>query len=60
MRTSTLFGAKIIVFFEIYGRSAWTRELRQCGLFADKGGGGQFFAILCGRILWTTPSKSII
>jgi len=52
MRTSALFGAKHIKFFEIYGVSARTRgrELRQCGHFADKGRGGrQFFTILCGR-----------
>jgi len=30
-------------------------RLRQCGHFADKGRGGQFFAILCGRLLWTGP-----
>jgi len=31
--------------------------LSQCGHFADKGGGGHFFAILCGRLLWTAPSE---
>jgi len=29
--------------------------LSQRGHFADKGEGGQFFAILCGRLLWTAP-----
>jgi len=29
--------------------------LSQCGRFADKEGWGQFFAILCGRLLWTAP-----
>jgi len=43
MWTSALFGAKIIGFFEIHGMSARTR------------GEGQFFAILCGRPLWTAP-----
>jgi len=27
----------------------------QCGHFADKGGEGQFFAILCVRSLWMAP-----
>jgi len=41
MRTSALFCAKIIGFFEIYGVSTRTGgELRQCGHFADKGQGG--------------------
>jgi len=29
----------------------------QCGHISDKGGEGQFFAILCGRPLWKTPKK---
>jgi len=29
----------------------------QCGHFADNGGGGQFFVILCERLLWTAPYK---
>jgi len=41
MQTSLLFGAKNFV---IYGVSARTWGLNQCGHFADKGGGGQFFA----------------
>jgi len=51
MRTSVLFSAKIIGFFEIYGMSAWTRGRRglsQCG----QGKRVKFFAILCGRLLW--------
>jgi len=44
MRTSALFGAKNAGFFKIYGVSARTR-------------GGQFFAILCGRLLWTAPYR---
>jgi len=43
MRMSVLFGAKIIGFFEIYGVSARTRRLSQCGNFADKGGGWSIF-----------------
>jgi len=30
-------------------------KLSKCGHLADKGG-GQFFAILCGRLLWTAPN----
>jgi len=56
MRTSALFSAKSIRFFEIYGVSARARRLSQCGHFADKEGGGQFLAILCGRPLWTAPN----
>jgi len=44
MLTSALFITKN---FEIYGVSARTRE-----------GGGQFFAILCGRLLWTAPNSA--
>jgi len=29
-------------------------ELGQCG----HGGRGQFFTILCGRLLWTTPNDT--
>jgi len=53
MRTSAIFGAKDLGFFEIYGMSARTRGLSQCGHFADKG--GQFFAILCGRLFMDGP-----
>jgi len=54
MRTSAFFGAKSFGSFEIYGVSAWARGrgLSQCEHFEDKEGGGQFFAILCGRLLW--------
>jgi len=45
MRTSELFVAKYKIFFENYGASARTRELRQCEHFADKEEGveDQFF-----------------
>jgi len=33
--------------------------LSQCGHFADKRG-SQFFAILCGRLLWTAPDQLLI
>jgi len=54
MWTSALFGVNIIRFFEIYGASAQTmreRGLSQCG---QGGRESQFFAIWCGRPLWTT------
>jgi len=47
MRMPALFDAKDTGFFEIYGVSAWTRRGRV-----------NFFAILCGRILWTAPYDS--
>jgi len=46
MRTSALFDAKNIEFFEIYSVSARTR------------GNGQFFAILC-RILYGRPLSHV-
>jgi len=54
MRTSALFGA---INFEIYGVSARTRRrgVEPVRTFFGQGGGGQFFAILCGRLLWTAP-----
>jgi len=55
MRTSALFGEKNFKFLEIYGVSTRTRRLSQCGHFADKEGGSQFLAFLCGRLLWTVP-----
>jgi len=55
MRTSTLFGAKTpdISKFMVCPHRQRRRGLSQCGHFVDKGGGGQFFAFLCGRPLWT-------
>jgi len=58
MRTSALVGAKNSGFFKIYGVSSRTRGLSQCGYFSDKG--GQFFANLCGRLLWTAPKQNHI
>jgi len=49
MRKFALFGAKNFKFFEIYGLSARTSGGGQCRQR------GQFFAILCGRLLWMTP-----
>jgi len=44
---------KNFAFFEIY---CVERGLSQCGHFSDNGGGGKFFANLCGRLLWTAPN----
>jgi len=53
MRTSALFGTKNFRFFEIYSVSARTREE---GVEPERTRGrDQFFAILCGRLLWTAP-----
>jgi len=48
MQTFELFAAKNFRFFENYGESAWTggRAVRR---FFEQG--GQFFVILCGRLL---------
>jgi len=43
MWTSALFCAKIIGFLEIFGVSARTRGLNQCGHFSDKVGGELIF-----------------
>jgi len=51
MRTSTLFGAKSFGFFEIYIVSA---------RIGAGGRGGQFFMILCGRLLWTVPKENCL
>jgi len=55
IRTSALFGAKNFRFRNLLCvRTDMRGEgLTQCVHFADKGERGQFFAILCGRLLWT-------
>jgi len=50
MRTFAFFRAKNFGFFEIYAVSVRTREVEPVTK-----GRGQFFAILCGRPLWTAP-----
>jgi len=57
MQTSVLFCAKTSDFseFMVCPHGQGERGLKQCGHFADKGGRDQFFAILCGRLLWTAP-----
>jgi len=56
MRTTALFGAKYYGFFEIYGVSARTRGLSQCGHFRTSR--GKFSVILCRRLLWTAPNDN--
>jgi len=52
MRTSALFGAKNIRFFEIYGVSARTGEGDSADILWTKGDGDYFFAdVLYGRPL---------
>jgi len=58
MRMSALLGAKNYRFFEIYGVSVQKKGLSLCGKFAKSG--GQFFAILCGRRLWTVSKTFIL
>jgi len=58
IRTSALFDAKKFGFFEIYGESARTRRVEPLRTFGGQGERGQFFAILCGRPLWTAPCFS--
>jgi len=52
MRTSSHFVAKNFEFFEIYSVSTQTRRIEPVRHFADRVG-GQFFAIMCGCLLWT-------
>jgi len=54
---SILFGAKHFGFFEIYGvLSARTKGVELVQTFCGQARRGNFFAILCGRLLWTAPS----
>jgi len=55
-RRPHIFGEKKIGFFEIYGVSAQTRGVESVRtFFGQEESIGQFFEILCGRILWTAP-----
>jgi len=57
MRTSAIFGAKNFGFFKIYDVVRTDKRrggLSQLGHIADSGR-EKFFAILCGRLLWTAP-----
>jgi len=59
MRTFALFGVKNFGFFKVYGVSVRTRGVELERTFFEQGG-GQFFAILCGRPLWTARKKITI
>jgi len=52
MRTSAIFGAKIIGFFEIYGVSTRTRRegVESVRTFCGQGGGGSIFR----DFVWTS------
>jgi len=52
MWTLSLFGAKNFGFFEIYDVTRG-EGIEQVRSFCGQGGGRHFFAILCGRPLWT-------
>jgi len=54
MQTSALFGAKKTFYLDFSKFCPYEQGgLSQFGHFADKG--DQFFAVLCGRPLWTAP-----
>jgi len=57
MRTSELFSAKNLGFFEIYGVSAQTRGLRQCGHFADE---RESFFRFCADVFYGWPLICIL
>jgi len=61
MQTSALFDPKKFGFFEIYGVSAQSRGKggwASANILQTRGR-GQFFAILCGRPLWTAPNRNV-
>jgi len=56
MRTSALFGEKNFGFLEIYGVFTSARTRGRGVEPVRTRGRDQFFAILCGRLLWTAPN----
>jgi len=55
------FGQKNFRFFEIYGVSARITGFEPVRTYFGKGGGVNFFAILCGRPLWSPfPNQPLI
>jgi len=52
MWTSALFCDKNVEVLKLIVCLHGKEKLSQCGHFADKGEGNQFFAILWGRLLW--------
>jgi len=61
MRTSVLFGAKTLDFskFMVCPHGQEVRGIEPVRTFCGQGGGGQFIAILCGRLLWITPYEKM-
>jgi len=51
----TLFGAKSSDFSKFMVCPHGQGGMSQC----EQGGGGQFFGILCGRLLWTIPNTNL-
>jgi len=62
LRTGGSSDARNFGFFEIYGVPARTREegVKPVRTFCKQEGGGHFFAILCGRLLWTAPNVTLL
>jgi len=56
MRTSALFGAKNIGFFEVFGVCE-RKDVEPVRIFCGQGEGCQFFAFMCERPFWTAPNK---
>jgi len=59
MPTSTLFGAKTSNFskFMVCSHGQGKGRFEPVRIFCEQGGGGQYFAIFCGRLLWTAPKE---
>jgi len=55
MRTSKLFGAKKITVFSKFMVCLHEQGRVEPVTFCGQGERSQFFAILCGRLLWTAP-----
>jgi len=53
MRTFALLAQKNFGFLKFMVCPHGPGGLSQCRYFSDKRGGGQFFAVLCGRLLST-------
>jgi len=59
MRTSALFGAKTKDFSKLMVCPYGQGEVEPVRTFCGQEGGGQFFAILCGRLLWTVSNVAL-
>jgi len=58
MRTTALFGAKTLIFWNLWCVRTDKGGLNHCGHFVDKEVGVNI-AILCGRPVWTDPKLEI-